>query len=89
MLKVLLKTIIFEIAINKLFDQLWQNFKVPVKLRFTSFALPIIRRAFPTLFSNNIAGIAIHKPLSISYALRFASTVIKDEIELRIDERTR
>lgn len=55
-----------------LFDTLRNNFSTVIVQRFEAFALPLIRKAMPSLFATNVVGvIPMTQPIGIAYATRF------------------
>lgn len=71
MIKILLKHIIYELCIDVFFSNIYDNFVKPVKDTFGSFALPLIRRTFPTLLAEKVVAVQpMNKPQGVYFALK-------------------
>ena len=91
MIKLLLKHMIFEQCLNVLFDNLNENFRPPPKVpprmvgsmvkrlsdveTYQQYALPLIRRQFPTLLADKMPSHPftgdLKKHMAKEYASRF------------------
>lgn len=84
MIKVLLKSFIYDQCITIFFTNVINNFIKPniPKNGFAVIALPLIHRVFPALFATKIVGVSsIDEPVGLSYARRFKYDVETGYIE--------